>query len=221
MASTTVVKSTEWPRRPAALLQEIGDVFATVGAMFVGILEGADERCGAVDFEQAEDFLDMMAGVEAARLELLVVGARLRTQTQEALEQVPFARLESLGQQGLGVVGMFKILMPVVGADVLADALIFMIEAQAFGIDFGGEAGPGQRSRHGVAVGVHQDAEAAVDGNGADQGGVVRQSRDGLELGLFLLKTFQRCLAGLTVQADVGDGFQPEARGGIEGGPGR
>jgi hypothetical protein len=76
-----------------SLLQNVGDVLATVGVILVGILNGAGDLVGAVDLNQGEDLLDVMTGIEPPLLELLVIFRRLRAQTREAREQELFTGL--------------------------------------------------------------------------------------------------------------------------------
>ena len=120
-----------------ALLQDVGDVFAAVGVVVVGILEGPGDFVRAVDFDQGEDFLDVMAGVEPALLELLVIFGSLRAQTQEAGQQLLFTGLLALGQERPSVIGMFEVTVALVGADMLGHGLVLVIESQPVGIDLG------------------------------------------------------------------------------------
>src|SRR5216684_3338826 len=53
-----------------ALFDDVGDVFAAVGLVLVGVLDGPGDFFQAVDFDQGEDFLDVMAGVKPALEEL-------------------------------------------------------------------------------------------------------------------------------------------------------
>ena len=64
-----------------ALFQDVGDVFATVSLVVVRVLEGARDLVGAVDFQQREDFLDMMPGVEPALPQLLFRAIRCHAPT--------------------------------------------------------------------------------------------------------------------------------------------
>src|SRR5436190_22507089 len=120
----------------SALLQDVGDVFATVSLVVVSVLESADEPLSAVDFEQGQDFLDVMPGVKAALLELFVVIRRLGGKSKEAVEQVLIARLETLLQKRPGVVGQLEVAMPLVTARMLCHGLVLMIEGAFVRMDF-------------------------------------------------------------------------------------
>ena len=69
------------------MFDDVGDVFAAVGLVLVSVLDGSGDFFQAVDLDQGEDFLDVMASVEAALLELLIIVWSLWTQTQETGEQ--------------------------------------------------------------------------------------------------------------------------------------
>ena len=75
-----------------------GNIFATVSVMFVRVLKGANDFVGVIDFEQRQDFLHMMAGIEAALLKLLVVVRCLRAETQEAVQTLLVSGSEPLFQ---------------------------------------------------------------------------------------------------------------------------
>ena len=75
--------------------------------------------------------------------------------------------------------------------------------------------------RNGVTIGVQHDAATGVGGDGADDSAVIGPGRQGTQQRLFLEEAFDRFAAGLAVNADVGDGVQPLAGGGIDGGKGR
>ena len=84
------------------------------------------------------------------------------------------------------MIGMFEVPMTVVGANVLGDRLILMIESNSIGIDFGRECGAGPMRWDGVTVGFPEHTKTTIHGQGAHQGGVVRQGRERPELGFFL-----------------------------------
>jgi hypothetical protein len=64
-----------------SLLQEVGDVFAAINLVFVDVLERAGDFVGAVDFDQRQDFLYVVTGVESVLLEFFVVIGCLRAKT--------------------------------------------------------------------------------------------------------------------------------------------
>src|SRR5579871_5274611 len=90
------------------LFDDVGDVFAAVGLVLVSVLDGSGDFFQAIDFDQGEDFLDVMAGVKPALPELLIIFWSLWTQTQEAREQQLFTCLLPLGQQRLSMIGVFE-----------------------------------------------------------------------------------------------------------------
>src|ERR1035438_10197490 len=82
------VQGAGFRQRTSPLLQEVGDVFATVSLVFVGIEKGAADLIGAIDFDQRQDFLDVMAGVEPALPQLFVVIGGLGAELQEPVQEL-------------------------------------------------------------------------------------------------------------------------------------
>ena len=115
---------------------------------------------------------------------------------------------------------MFEVLVAVVGAHMLGHWLVLVIKGEPISIDPGREGRARPRRRDRVTVGLKDHTETAINGQGAYQGRVVGQGRDGFEFGLLLRKEFQRCFSCLAVEAEVGDGFQPMTGRRIERGPG-
>jgi hypothetical protein len=72
----------------------------------------------------------MVAGVEVAGLQLLVILGGAGTQGQEAGQEPLFPSRAALEQEGLGVIGMFVILVAVVAAEVFGDQLIFVVDQE-------------------------------------------------------------------------------------------
>jgi len=83
-------------QEPLALFEEIGDVLAGVGTQGMGVIDGAAGRLHSVDFAQGNDLLDMMADVEAALGEMIVVGLRPGREVQERQEQPLVAHAAAL-----------------------------------------------------------------------------------------------------------------------------
>jgi hypothetical protein len=70
----------------AALLKEIGDIFAAIGAEFMRVGDGAAGCLGAEDFTQGDDLLNVVPHVHPALAQLLVIHLGLGREAQE-LEQ--------------------------------------------------------------------------------------------------------------------------------------
>jgi len=74
----------------------------------------------------------MMAGIEAALLELLVVIRGLRAEAQEAVQEVLFAALSRCSKRA-GRGRMLKIAVAIVAAHMLSDALVLVTQRQPVG----------------------------------------------------------------------------------------
>lgn len=94
----------------------------------MSLLEGADYRIDTVNIHPGQDFLHMMARIEPALLELLIIIRSLRAQAPKAVQSLLFAGLVALGQQGLGMVGMFLVLVAVVTAGWFGHTLVLVVE---------------------------------------------------------------------------------------------
>jgi len=68
-------------------------------------------RIDGVDLGQRQDLANMVAGVEPALLQAVVIGCRIRRQRQEVHHQALFAGTAALGDQTLGVVRLLDILV--------------------------------------------------------------------------------------------------------------
>ncbi len=78
----------------------------------------------------------MMAGVKAARAQLLVISFGAGTEPQESKQQSVFFGFAPFSQEWLHMIGMFEVLMAVVTAGMFGDKLIAMIKAEAFRVEF-------------------------------------------------------------------------------------
>ena len=106
---------------PFPLFQEVGDVFATEGLIGPGVFQGALHFFHAIDFAQGHDLLDVVAGIAPFFLQPLVILLSRGRQRQEAGQELLLPGLPALGQQFFDMLGLFKVLMPVVAADMLGD----------------------------------------------------------------------------------------------------
>jgi len=70
--------------RLLALLQQVGDVFAGESLKGEGVFHGPGDRFDVIKLAQGDDLLDVMFGIEAPLLQLLVVLVRLGAQGQKA-----------------------------------------------------------------------------------------------------------------------------------------
>jgi hypothetical protein len=64
-----------------------------------------------MDLGQCQDFADVMAGVESALLQAVVIGCRVGRGCEKAQQQALFAGAPALSDQTLGMVGLFDVLM--------------------------------------------------------------------------------------------------------------
>ena len=110
------------------MLEDVGDVFAAEGLKGEGVLEGAGDFFGAVDFAQGDDFLDVMGGVEAFVLQLAGKQLGLRARDQEGQQQSLIAGLFALRDQVLGVIGIGDVLTAIVTAQVGGDEFFVVKE---------------------------------------------------------------------------------------------
>src|SRR5216117_339347 len=110
-----------------ALHQNVGDVFAADGLKGEGVLDGASELVGAVDFAQGHDLLNVRSSIEAAVLQLAAKQLGLRAKIEEGQQESLIAGPFALRQQVLGMVRMGLVLTPVVTADVSGDQF-FVVE---------------------------------------------------------------------------------------------
>jgi hypothetical protein len=200
------------------LFEDVGKVFAAVSLEGEGVLEGAGDLVGAVDFTQGDDLLDVVGGVEAFVLEFAGVefglGAELEEGQQEGRVTGPLA----LGQQVLEVIGIADVLVAIIAAEVGGDEFLVVIDEQLIGVNLQAQFLGGVEGRHGVTVGVQHDATAAIGAGRTDDGAVVGQRWQGFEVGLFLGEVFLGFTASFAVEANVGDGVEPLPEGGMEGG---
>lgn len=148
IGSSGQVQSTRLRQLTFVLLEDVGDVFAAESLKAQGIFDGAGDFFCAVDFAQGHDFGYMLVVVEASFLELTIVLLGLGREGHEAHEQSLFMRLAPLLEELADMVRIFKVLMPVVTADMFSNQFFLVMDAKAFGIDAHGKSGVGILGRH-------------------------------------------------------------------------
>src|SRR5262249_17391427 len=116
-------------KRPGQGLQNVGDVLGAEGLECEPVRDGAGHRIGGVDLGQRQDLADVVAGVEPALLQAVVIGCRIRRQRQEAHHQTLFAGSAALGDQTLGVVWILDVLVTTIAALVTGDELVVEVDA--------------------------------------------------------------------------------------------
>ena len=160
----------------------------------------------------------MDALVEVAGFELLVIELGLRAEGVEGEQPFGVPGAAALFEEFLDVVGVFEVAVALVAAGVGGDEVVGVIEAEAVGEGVEGELLGGVEVGHGVAVGVQDDAAAVGDPNGAGDGDVGGHGWQRAQGGFFGGgEEFGGLLAGFLVVADVGDGVEPVAAGGVDG----
>jgi hypothetical protein len=75
--------------------------------------------------------MHVMAGVEAAQLELCVVGFGLRGDGEEALQELLMTGATALGKEFAGVVGIFEVAVSIDASGVAGDELVVVIHTEA------------------------------------------------------------------------------------------
>ena len=201
------------------LFEQVQDVVAGVGAELLGVGDRGADGGLAVDGHQLKDTGEVVAGVHAAFLQAVMVGGGLGAKGEEAqLEPLAFAA-SAFVQLAL-VVGILDD-KPAAGvARVFGHQDRVGVEAQGVAGELQGQERTGVLRWHGVAVGL--DADAAAPG-GAHAQGTDRRIRlrvQRQQLGALQREGVEGALAGLGVDAHVGDGVQPQAHGGGELGEG-
>ena len=83
-----------------------------------------------------------MVGIQAPRFELEVIGLRPRREGEKAPEELMIAGFFPLLQQGLGVIGVFHILEPVVASRMAGNERVPVVEAEPIGIGLSVSAWP-------------------------------------------------------------------------------
>ena len=200
-----------------ALLQEIGDVLAGEGLKEEGILHDPFHGLGAVDFAQGNDLAHMVGWIDAPVLELPVVVVCFGAKRDKAHEDLLVGGLFALSDQLLGMIRVLDVLVPVIGSWMAGDELIVVIDADPVGIGFEGQPCSGMLGGHGVVIGVNGDTKLRRSPHlpyGADVAGM---GGKGLEAGFFFFEHFQGFSSGLPMDAHIGNGIEPETRGGIDG----
>jgi hypothetical protein len=114
-----------------------------------------DARCVAEVC--AQDFVNVLAGVEPALLEAVVIGLGIRRQRQEVHHQALFPGTAALGDQPLGVIRFLDVLVTTIAACVTGDELVVDVEADPVGIGFDGHPAVSVCGGDGILIGIQGD----------------------------------------------------------------
>ena len=143
-------------QEPAPLLQEIGDVLAGVRAQGVRVLDGAGGRLRAEDLGEGDDLDHMMARIDAALVQVLVVGLGLRRQPQELEQDALIARLLPVVDQFRRVLGLLDVLVAVERTQMLRARLADLLD----------DHGEAEQSVRAAYIGPHPSRAGAPRRNG-------------------------------------------------------
>jgi hypothetical protein len=98
-------------QRAGAGLQDVGDVPGAEGLKGETVGDGARHGIAGIELGQCQNLADVMAGIEPALFQAVVIGCRIRRQRQEVHHQALFAGAAALGDQRLGVIRVFDVLV--------------------------------------------------------------------------------------------------------------
>jgi len=121
----------------------------------------------------------------------------------------------TLDEKRFGVIRIFDILMPVIGAMVPGDQVVLLIDAQSIRIDFEGQQRSGIFRGNRIPVGIDGNPELRGCPDLGDGGDVKGMFRQRVEIRPLLFQKIDGFLPGNTMDADIGDGVQLEATGGM------
>src|SRR6516164_3144001 len=139
-------------QRPGAGLQDVGDVLGAEGLEGEAVGDGACYGVGGIDLGQGQDLADVVAGVEPALFQAVVIGCRIRRQRQEVHHQALFAGAAALGYQCLGVIWILDVLMTAIAAPMAGDELIVEVDADPVWIGFDRHAAMRVGGRDGILI---------------------------------------------------------------------
>ena len=149
--------------RACALGQEIGEVLGAEGLVGEGVLESADGEIAAVVFDQSEDLLDVMVGIDPLLLKGLEVSLSAAAKSEERHHLLLATTLSLLGEEFLQMLRKFHVRVAFEGAGVIGDGTVLVIDQEAIGPDFEENGLRGVTPGNGVPVGVEGDAGPRVD----------------------------------------------------------
>src|SRR5215831_13352154 len=207
-----------WFRQgPGPRFQDVGDVFGAERLKGEPVGDGARHEVGRIDLRQGEDFADVMAGIEPALLQAVVIGRRIGREREKAQHQALFAGAPALRQQSLDMVGVFDVLVPTIVASVAGDELVVEVDANPVRISFDRQSTVSIADGDGIMIGVHCDAELARSNTGEGACDVIGMWVERPEMRSFLQQQIDGSLLCLAVDAHVGDGIEPDLCGGLDG----
>ncbi len=138
-----------------------------------GVGQGPGGVLLAVDLAQGDDLADVVGGVEAAQLQFGVIPLGAGRDGQEALQQALPPGAPALVEQGLGMIGVFEVLVPVVAARMPGEEGVVVVDADPVRPGFQRQPLRGVFRGHRVAVGLEGDAEAVRGAHGMEVAEVV------------------------------------------------
>ena len=119
-----------------ALLHEVGNVFRGERLIDKGILHRPGYGFRGVDVAQGDNFAHVMVRLEATRFQLEVVRLSPWGQSEKPHKELVIAGFFALLQQGLGVIRVCDIRVPVVPSDLPGNERVSELETQAIGVGF-------------------------------------------------------------------------------------
>ena len=149
--------------RARTLGQEIGEVLGAESLVGESVLESADGEIAAVVFDQGEDLLDVMVGVDSLLLKGLEVGFGTPAESEERHHLLLATPLSLLGEEFLQMLRQFHVRVAFEGAGVIGDGTVLMIDQKAVRPDLEKDGLGGVTPGNGVPVGVEGDAGPRVD----------------------------------------------------------
>src|SRR6266851_10324309 len=120
-----------------------------------------------------------MMRIEAPLLQLEVIRLGPRRERKKAHENFVITGFFALLQQGLGVIGIFDIGVPVVPSGMAGNELVSKIETEAIGIGFQRQGVAGVLRWDGIAVGLDGNAKLVGGADLGYSGNIERMQRHG------------------------------------------
>src|SRR5215471_4907940 len=217
VVATGELQGSGFRQRPGAGLQDVGDVLGAEGLEGEPVGDGACYGVGGVDLGQGQNLADVVAGVEPALLQAVVIGCRIGRQSQEVHHQALFAGAAALGDQSFGVVWVFDVLVTAIAAGMAGDKLIVEVDADPVRIGFDRDAAVRVAGRDGILIGIQGDAELAGGDAGRGVGDVVGVRIERSEMRTLPREQINGPLLRFAMDAQVGDGIEPHLRGRLDG----
>ena len=123
----------------------------------------------------------------------------------------------TLGEQDLGMIGLFDVLMAVIAADMTGDEFPVVIGTNPVRINLDGQAAVSIVSRDRVMVSVDGETELAAGCHSQGAGIVIGIGVERPQLEFLFQEQIAGALARFSMTTDIGDGVEPEFGGCIGG----